>query len=162
MSNGSHKPERLVNLAEAANRPIGDLPTVTVDIVEYFEKRLKTVEEKIERDKTTAIEVLGIFVALFTFIAVNVQLFSRIADLASAIWFMLLMSGVIIGILLVIEVVLNRRTWIALACLTGLATVQVVLGLYFTYARPIRLNPDNNQPGQVDNSRLDHWRAGRY
>lgn len=139
--------ERLINLTEAAKRAKNqpESTSITVDILEALEDRLDKQEAKIERDQTRSTEVLGIFVALFTFISINVQIFSRLTDLASAMWFMLVMGGVMVVLLLVLETILGRKSWGKFCALAALAIIQIVLGLYFTYHFKIPLNQANDQ-----------------
>jgi predicted PurR-regulated permease PerM len=50
------------------------------------------LQEYISRNQTRIIEALAIFVALFTFISINIQIFTKTQDLFSATIFMILMA----------------------------------------------------------------------
>lgn len=115
-----------------------------------FEEKIKKLEESFQRDKVHFIEVLGIFAALFTFISVNIQIFSKLKDLSSAIYFMLVMSGITITILLVIDLMIekpfkqdfmrglgwHKKLWEFLTSkffiLLLLAVAEIILGMFFT------------------------------
>lgn len=68
------------------------------EIVDEFDKK---IEER--QEKTT--EILAIFITLFTFISVNVNIFTRVSDLFSAIWFVILMTAcsvILVSILIIL------------------------------------------------------------
>jgi hypothetical protein len=50
------------------------------------------LQDYVSQNQTRVIEALAIFVALFTFIAVNIQIFDKVPDLFSATVFMTLMA----------------------------------------------------------------------
>lgn len=50
------------------------------------------LQDYVSQNQTRTIEALAIFVALFTFIAVNIQIFDKVPDLFSATVFMTLMA----------------------------------------------------------------------
>jgi hypothetical protein len=60
--------------------------------VEEQEGRIRKFEEKLEARETRAAETLAVYVTLFTFLSVNINIFTRVSDLYTAIWFMLLMT----------------------------------------------------------------------
>jgi len=55
-------------------------------------EELKKIDEKSEKKETKTTEILAIFITLFTFISVNVNIFTRVHDLHSAVWFMILFT----------------------------------------------------------------------
>lgn len=55
------------------------------DITDKFETRIAEKETK-----TT--EILAIFITLFTFISVNINIFTRVTDIQSVTWFMLIIT----------------------------------------------------------------------
>lgn len=70
-----------------------DFKTDVKDIVNGVEEKL---DKKIDDSKTRLVETLGIFVALFTFISVNINIFRKTKDLFAASVFMVLMALTII------------------------------------------------------------------
>lgn len=62
----------------------------------YVDRRLKDIELKfetrIENKEVKTTEILAIFITLFTFISVNVNIFTRADDLYTAIYFMGIMT----------------------------------------------------------------------
>ncbi len=72
------------NVAQAKN----EILTEFTSHKEEVEKKIKTQED----NKISIIEALAVFVALFTFVSVNITIFSKIEFLAAGIWFMILMA----------------------------------------------------------------------
>jgi len=66
------------------------------NIEKFVNEKLNNLEEKmndkIDRKETKTTEILAIFITLFTFISVNVNIFTRVQDIQSAVWFMLLFT----------------------------------------------------------------------
>lgn len=61
--------------------------------IEEKEKEIfKGFDKKIEEKQERTTEVLAIFITLFTFISVNVTIFTKLDDIHSAVWFMSLMT----------------------------------------------------------------------
>lgn len=56
----------------------------------------KEVKDYVDKTQYRATEILAIFVALFTFISVNINIFNKVKDLFSASVFMILMAAVLI------------------------------------------------------------------
>jgi len=54
-------------------------------------KLITEFDNKIKSSEKSIIESLALFAAFFTFISVNVQIFTRVKDLKSAMWFTLLL-----------------------------------------------------------------------
>ncbi len=67
-------------------------------------------EDKIEKKETKTIEILAIFITLFTFISVNVNIFTRVADVYTAVWFMLLMTICSIVLLLFLFLIISIKS----------------------------------------------------
>src|SRR3989338_3279591 len=108
--NDKEDPQRLISLEESIKQSKEKLDKLEAfDVKIYVQEKIKEVEQKIDSSKINVIEALGIFVALFTFIAVNVQVFSKINDLGSAMWFMLVMGGITLTILLSVEILISGR-----------------------------------------------------
>lgn len=159
--NGKEDPQQLISLEESikqSKEKLAKLEAASFDIKIYVQEKIREVEQKIDSSKINVIEALGIFVALFTFIAVNVQIFSKINDLGSAMWFMLVMGGITLTILLSVELLIDGRqeystseklTWFQslrkvviskFGFLILLAVIEMVVGFYFTYKNQVRLN----------------------
>jgi hypothetical protein len=70
------------------------------ELTEELKKEIDSTAEKIKKDfqdtinqnQTRVIEALAVFVALFTFISINIQIFSRVENLMSASIFMIFMA----------------------------------------------------------------------
>ena len=153
--------DKLVSLEDSikeSQQKLSKLEEASFDIKIYVQDKIREVEQKIDSSKTDVIQALGIFVALFAFIAINVQIFTKISDLGSAMWFMLVMSGITITILLTIEILIDsHRDYSKIEKLKGseqlrqiltskvfllmlLAVLQIIIGFYFTYKNQTQLN----------------------
>lgn len=69
------------------------------------EKIKKDLQDYVSQNQTRIVEALAIFVVLFTFISVNIQIFTKTKDLFSATIFMILMticSGILISFPLIL------------------------------------------------------------
>lgn len=163
--------DKLVSLEDSikeSQQKLSKLEEASFDIKIYVQDKIKEVEQKIDSSKTDIIQALGIFVALFAFIAINVQIFTKISDLGSAMWFMLVMGGVTIIILLTIETLIDSHREYPkseklkiferlkqiitskIFLLAVLAIVQIVAGFYFTYKNPVQLNS-----GKIESTKLE-------
>jgi len=77
------------------------------ELSEEFKNEIKVEAEKLKNEfqnivnqnQTRVIEGLAVFVAIFTFISVNIQVLSRVEDLKSAAIFMIFMAFLIMIIL---------------------------------------------------------------
>lgn len=67
----------------------------------------KEIKEQVENNKIKIVETLGIFVALFTFISINVQIFSRISNLFAASVFSFLFFCIISEMIILLDFFLN-------------------------------------------------------
>ena len=89
-----------------------DTRVKTENLKQQFEKIIKDtkkeLEEKIDDSKLRIIETLGIFVALFTFVSVNFNIFNRVADLWSAGIFTLLIFSVLSLMILIMDILLMK------------------------------------------------------
>jgi len=104
---------------------------VSENIQKYTDEQLKKTEDKItskiDAKETRTTEVLAIFITLFTFISVNVNIFSKVTDIKRAIFFMILMTICSLVLLSFCFIAINdqKRNWFQwgalLVCLFFLA-----------------------------------------
>ncbi len=71
------------------------------------EARINSVEEKITEFKIKTIEILAIFVALFTFVSVDIQIFKSEISFYTAIGFSLIMLGSLLLFILTLYVFID-------------------------------------------------------
>lgn len=99
-SSPTTQPGSLSNFAQpAANTATatkGDLDKKAEGLMRKVSKKLTSVanefEIRIEEKETKTTEILAIFMTLFTFISVNVSVFTKVKDLITAICFMMIMT----------------------------------------------------------------------
>lgn len=91
-------------------------------------EEVKKIDEKFEKKETRLTEILAIFITLFTFISVNVNIFTRVQDVHSAVWFMLLFTMCSLLLLSCLFLVISDKKnyfiigilVLSILCLTGL------------------------------------------
>lgn len=104
--------------------------------IENINSDLKRAQEK----ETRIIETLAVFVALFTFISVNIQIFSRISNLMSAIIFLIIMAS-LTGFILLFSISIIHKDWDKKFTFLLLYTfVILVLGIIANYIFKPELN----------------------
>lgn len=106
--------------------------------------------DKLEGRETRTIETLGVFVALFTFLSINIQIFSTVSDLVSAIIFSTLLGGICAFFLQIFFLILPRKSekdadwskrYYKLLMLTAFVIlIAAVMGFFGN----VKLNPPNN------------------
>jgi len=67
------------------------------------------LENKLQEKLPRFTEILGVFVALFTFVSIQVQIFSRVTSLANAVLFSFLIFLCMIGFLFTLHLVINMK-----------------------------------------------------
>lgn len=122
----------------------GDLDKKADEIVkktqEKVDKVIEKFESRIDEKEAKTTEILAIFITLFTFISVNISVFTKTTDLLSATVFMLLMtlcSTFLVSFLfLVSSRKLPNRTTTAGLLLSLLCLSMMVLIIMFTKWNP--------------------------
>lgn len=76
---------------QKVERRLRDVDEKILDADKKLENSQKETEKKIEDKQTKSIEILGIFVALFSYISITIQIFNRVSDAWSAGLFALLL-----------------------------------------------------------------------
>ncbi len=123
----------------------------TEKFVEETELKLKDIEikfeEKIEKKETKTTEILAVFITLFTFISINISIFTRVQDILTAATLMLLITFLCTFLLCLSFFMLSDQTkekrylsglfsLIALFLLLGIVTL-----VKFGFLKNIALNP---------------------
>jgi heme/copper-type cytochrome/quinol oxidase subunit 4 len=127
----------------------GDLEKVQQDLEKETKETLQTelgnLKDDINKSKTDFIQALALFVALFTFISVNITIFTKIEYLSAGIWFMFLMLLCIIVFSLIFHIILYNK-WTGGVELNWLIFLILILivGL-FTSLHNEKLNPMINK-----------------
>lgn len=97
------------------------------DPYEIMNKKISKIEsdfnEKLEKKETRVTEILAIFITLFTFISVNVNIFTRVQDLQSAVWFMLLFTMCCLLLLSCLFLVISDKKNYFIICILVLSIV---------------------------------------
>ena len=78
------------------------------DLSEMIEQQIDTVKKDNEDRQVKSIEALGLFVALFTYISVSIQIFNRIQDVITAALFNVLIFCGLAGMVVLLNLLLNR------------------------------------------------------
>jgi hypothetical protein len=84
------------------------IETQKQEINETLKNYKSDFDKKIDKDKFKVVELLGIFVALFTFVSVDFQLFkSESVSFTIALSLVLITAGILLIFILTLEVILN-------------------------------------------------------
>ncbi|HUW22119.1 MAG TPA: hypothetical protein VMW41_05660 [Candidatus Bathyarchaeia archaeon] len=76
--------------------PSGSSVTTDISKIDDIEKKLVTLQEKIDEAKRTNIETIAIFVALFTFVSIEFQL-TRSFNYLEFLYFSIFFGSLLIG-----------------------------------------------------------------
>src|SRR5258708_3661092 len=113
-----------------------------------FERELKNkakeFEDKAQERQVRTTEILALFITLFTFISVNVTIFTKVKDLMTAVVFMGLMTICSLILLSFTLVVINRYS-INRITAWGLIVSLVVFSLVIYACYYFSFNPKLNQ-----------------
>ena len=118
------------------------------NIEKYVDEQLKQfsdrIEDKIDKKETKTTEILAIFITLFTFISVNVNIFTRVQDLHTAVWFILLFTGCCLFLLANLFLLISKeRNWYTIIIL--LLSFLLLIGILLATKYIPSWNPQLNQ-----------------
>jgi hypothetical protein len=119
-------------------------------------RSLNSQIKELSSNQIRLIETLGIFVALFTFISINIQIFRNVSDLLSATLFSIILAALTGIIILTMVLVIhsyekeNKTWWIKFKVLISLFMVLIMLGLIGSFIFKLKLNPDYENNKQVN------------
>jgi len=94
--------------------------------------------KEIKRDKISFITILGIFVAIFTFISVEIQVFRYICDFHKIIGFTFILPGILLLFISLLDYVARSWTsnitknYIGLGIVVFISIVLIVIGVIFS------------------------------
>lgn len=88
-------------------KTFNDLRDQLITIKKEIDWKIEKVDNKIDDSKTKVIETLGIFVALFTFVSIEFQAFSRAVRFQEIAGLSLIMLGSLLFFIIVLDFVLN-------------------------------------------------------
>lgn len=74
-----------------------------------IDKELEVVRQKIDESKTRVVETLGLFVALFTFLSLQVQIFKDERNIDQIIGLVLITGGLITFFVLVLDIMIKNK-----------------------------------------------------
>lgn len=95
-------------LKSELNKELEALKKRSIRQIAEVEKKINAVQQEQDKNSVRMIEALAIFVTLFTFVSVNITIFSKIDTLSAAIWFMFLFTLSQLTLLSVFIVILNK------------------------------------------------------
>jgi len=137
--------------ADLTERSKGQLDLIKSDLYQEVDKKVKEVGKKmvgdikkeargyIDQTQFRTTEVLAIFVALFTFVSINISIFHEIRSLFSGVVFMVLMALVILFFLTPLLLILrgpelykerSKAIWVTLIISTILLSIILILSRF--------------------------------
>lgn len=115
-------------------------------------EKFKSADDNFKTERIRTIETLGIFFALFTFISVNITIFSKVEYLSAAVFFMIMMALVLVLVLLCVNIFINQkpaRSWFA-----PLIMLVAILGTLLWSTQVDRINLRINDIDSVNSGAL--------
>jgi|SRR3990167_2195458 len=108
-----------------------------------LDERKRDLESLIQEKQIKHTEILGVFVALFTFVSIEIQIFSRVTSLSNAVIFTYLIFLCMVGFLFMLHLILslkNGTLWqsLASAIFPFLGLLFIIFSGYFFISRLIK------------------------
>jgi len=152
--------KNIENQQKDIKKDIEDSKTRIKNQKKFFAKRIKTsnrkINSKIEDAKTGTTESLALFAAFFTFVAVNVQIFTKVTNLRSAMWFSILLLGCLGFFAVIVHLIILKREYKKISIIIGVLlvifSIFISLGLIFGNEK-LYENEGNNL--KVNNSSIN-------
>lgn len=121
------------------------------DIVSFTEEKnkLESVISELKDKETKMLEIMGVFFVLFTFISMNVQIFSRITDLFSVVIFSSIIFCLSFILLIAFNILLRSNTnklYILVQC------IFIFILTYITYLSIVEISKNNLKLNPVENT----------
>ncbi|MFH1392518.1 MAG: hypothetical protein ABIG90_02455, partial [bacterium] len=118
-----------------------------------LESKATNITTNIANNQIRNIEALALFAAFFTFVAINVQVFSQVENLRSAMWFSLLLLGCLGFFALLVHVIINTITQKAgiwqVIILAGVFAILILIALW--RGGDEKLYQSNGNPIKIEN-----------
>ena len=89
---------------------INDETTISPERIENLEKQIA----RIDKEKVNFITIAGIFISIFTFISIDVQMFKYICDFKKIVSFIFIFAGVLMLFNLCLDYL--AKTWVYQHC----------------------------------------------
>ncbi len=107
--------------------PAGDLG----EAFEKLETKFQKMKEEFDKDKTSFIKFCGIFVSIFTFISVDVQILKTISNVYQLVGFVFVFAALLMGFVLILDYLINdERNIRKFGIITVVLIAFVIIGLY--------------------------------
>ncbi len=130
---------------------IENVSTHNVDKVDFeklgkkmkdLEIQIEDVKREIDKSKISFIEFCGIFVAIFTFISVDVQILKTISNMHQLMGFVFIFAALLMGFILILDYLINNERNIQkFIIITISLVIFIVIGLFSIFASK---NTSNN------------------
>jgi hypothetical protein len=121
--------------------------------MKVFEGKLEEMRKELAKGKIEFVEFCGIFVAIFTFISIEIQIFRWICDFYKLIGFTLIFGSSLLGFIFVLDFLINNSNkWIEGRRPSSYAVKFVVIGALLISMLWIGFN-------QIAKGSTDSWRC---
>ena len=90
-----HAEDKITALELSISDAISDVESSKDTLHNQIEEAKKNFEDKVERDKFKAVEIIGVFVALFTFVSSEIQIYSKVNSIEKAVAVSLVFAGML-------------------------------------------------------------------
>lgn len=128
--------------------------SLSPELRQYIEIFARTEVEKATNEKLPKYtEVLGVFVALFTFVSINIQIFTNIHTLADAILFSFLIFLCLVGFMIVMHTLLFTNIK-ELPYSFWAICAFIIFGIFILYFSKISLSDPKNKNEEAFEKRI--------
>ncbi|MFZ2664481.1 MAG: hypothetical protein WAX66_03910 [Patescibacteria group bacterium] len=109
----------------------------------HIEKLVKDkVNEAVEDRQIKYTEVLGVFATLFTFVSINIQIFSRITSLNNALIFVILEFLCLAGFVILLDIILSKKAFLGYIIIIVAALLTTIF-IFLLPETPLSLEEDH-------------------
>jgi|GEM_PF-3849205 len=123
------------NIEDSASRK--DKDTAIFNVLKNYSERTKQIQDDLEKirhemseSSNKNIETLGLFVALFTFISVEIQFFKSPLNLIHVIAYSLFLLGALVLLITVLDFILKGKSWSQLLVFL-MSIILIGFGIYY-------------------------------
>lgn len=106
------------------------------------------VNKVIEDRQIKYTEVLGVFAALFTFISINIQIFSRITSLNNALIFVILQFLCLAGFVILLDIILGNKSFLGYVIII-FASVLIPIFIFLLPETPLSIQ-ENYKTDEIE------------
>src|SRR3989344_7780933 len=146
---GNIEQDSIDQLGSRINKLDKQVSFVEKNLSDRLTTEVSKFEDKVRDREIRTTEILAIFITLFTFISVNISIFTRVLDLQAAIWFMGLITVFCMILISCLFLLISKeKNWYSISIL--LTSLVFMIGLLVATNYTPSWNLDLNKIESVD------------